>query len=170
MLRPTAAGKVIELGVCCSVGHERIRSLAMISTVAIGVDGSRTASKAFDAGVEIALRYDAKVVLLSVLSDSTATSGGQAVDTVELEWSSNPSARVRHILETTESRVRRMGLDCTTLVDEGDPGDVLVRLAEECGADLIVVGSKGMNRRVLGSVPNTVTHKARCSVLVVKTT
>jgi nucleotide-binding universal stress UspA family protein len=32
------------------------------------------------------------------------------------------------------------------------------------------VGNKGMHRRVLGSVPNTVTHKASCSVYVVKTT
>jgi nucleotide-binding universal stress UspA family protein len=47
---------------------------------------------------------------------------------------------------------------------------VLVRLAEECGADVLVIGNKGMKRRVLGSVPNTVTHKAPCSVLVVKTT
>jgi nucleotide-binding universal stress UspA family protein len=47
---------------------------------------------------------------------------------------------------------------------------VLVRLAEECAADILVVGNKGMHRRVLGSVPNTVTHKAACSVLVVKTT
>jgi nucleotide-binding universal stress UspA family protein len=45
-----------------------------------------------------------------------------------------------------------------------------VRLAEECGADLLVIGNKGMKRRVLGSVPNTVTHKASCSVMVVKTT
>ena len=52
---------------------------------------------------------------------------------------------------------------------EGDPGEVLVELAERHGADVIVVGSKGMERRVLGSVPNTVTHKASCSVLVVKT-
>ena len=32
-----------------------------------------------------------------------------------------------------------------------------------------MIGSKGMQRRVLGSVPNTVTHNAPCSVLVVKT-
>ena len=47
---------------------------------------------------------------------------------------------------------------------------MLVRLAEECGADLLVIGNKGMKRRVLGSVPNTVAHKADCSVMVVKTT
>jgi nucleotide-binding universal stress UspA family protein len=35
---------------------------------------------------------------------------------------------------------------------------------------LLVIGNKGMHRRVLGSVPNSVTHQAACSVLVVKTT
>jgi nucleotide-binding universal stress UspA family protein len=55
-------------------------------------------------------------------------------------------------------------------VDEGDPAEVIVALAGECGADLLVVGNKGMQRRLLGSVPNTVTHRAPCSVLVVKTT
>jgi nucleotide-binding universal stress UspA family protein len=49
---------------------------------------------------------------------------------------------------------------------------VIVRLADEVGADLIVVGSKGMQgtRRILGSVPNSVAHKAGCNVLVAKTT
>lgn len=84
---------------------------------------------------EIARRYGAKIVLLSALADSTATSADPAVDTVELEWASSPAARVRRALERTESQLRREGLECRTLVDEGDPGEVLVRLAEECGAD-----------------------------------
>jgi nucleotide-binding universal stress UspA family protein len=33
-----------------------------------------------------------------------------------------------------------------------------------------VVGNKGMHRKLLGSVPNTVSHHAPCSVLIVKTT
>jgi nucleotide-binding universal stress UspA family protein len=66
--------------------------------------------------------------------------------------------------------MRREGLDCMTRVEEGDAGDVVVQLASECGADLLVIGNKGMQRRVLGSVPNTVAHRAPCSVLVVKTT
>ena len=39
-------------------------------------------------------------------------------------------------------------------------------------ADLIVVGSKGMRgtRRILGSVPNRIAHKAGCHVLIAKTT
>ena len=37
-------------------------------------------------------------------------------------------------------------------------------------ATLLVIGNQGLQRRILGSVPNTVTHKAPCSVYVVKTT
>jgi nucleotide-binding universal stress UspA family protein len=74
------------------------------------------------------------------------------------------------MLRRTEQDLRDRNIDCTTMLDEGDPADVLVRLAEECQADLLVIGNLGMQRRVLGSVPNTVTHKAGCSVYVVKTT
>jgi nucleotide-binding universal stress UspA family protein len=50
-----------------------------------------------------------------------------------------------------------------------DPGDAIVAVAERVGADLIVVGNKGMHRRVLGSTPNTVSHRAPCDVLIVQT-
>jgi nucleotide-binding universal stress UspA family protein len=45
-------------------------------------------------------------------------------------------------------------------------------VAEEVGADLVVVGNRGMKgaRRVLGSVPNTIAHGATCSVLIADTT
>jgi nucleotide-binding universal stress UspA family protein len=54
----------------------------------------------------------------------------------------------------------------------GDPAEAIVRLAASIGADLIIVGNKGMRgaRRVLGSVPNTIAHQAPCSVLIVDTT
>jgi nucleotide-binding universal stress UspA family protein len=47
---------------------------------------------------------------------------------------------------------------------------VLVELAQTNDADVLVIGNKGMDRRVLGSVPNSVSHHAPCSVLIVKTT
>ncbi len=48
---------------------------------------------------------------------------------------------------------------------------MLCDLAAHLQADLIVVGNKGMQggRRFLGSVPNTVSHHAPCSVLIVDT-
>jgi nucleotide-binding universal stress UspA family protein len=142
-------------------------SLAMLSRVAVGTDGSATASEAVNAAAEIARRFDAELVLLGVFQEGGGTPGP---DDPELQWSSSPAARLREILERTENDVRRSGVECRTLTDEGEPGEVLVRLAESCEADVLVIGNKGMHRRVLGSVPNTVTHRAPCSVYVVKTT
>ena len=97
--------------------------------------------------VELARRFEAQLVLLSVYRHGADESDAG-----------------------TAERLREDGVRCTTLTAAGQPGDELVRLAEECDADILIVGNKGMHRRVLGSVPNTVTHKAGCSVLVVKTT
>jgi len=138
----------------------------MISTVAVGTDGSETAEEAVRQAAEIARRYGAKLMLLSAFPEQGfATYAG-----IDLEWASGSQTHVRTILERNETALRRDGIECETRSAEGDPADVLVRLAQECRADLLVIGNKGIKRRVLGSVPNTVTHQAGCSVMVVKTT
>ena len=137
----------------------------MISTVAVGTDGSETAREAVQQAAEFARRFDAKLVLLSAFKD-----GPPPPDADEAQWSYSPAARLRGLLSRTEDEINGQGIPCSTAVDEGEPADVLVRLAGECDADVLVIGNKGMHRKVLGSVPNSVTHKAGCSVLVVKTT
>lgn len=112
---------------------------------------------------DLARRFDAKLVLLSAFKDSAHPAGG---DSIEAQWANSNAARVREILSRAEAGMRREGIDCTTRVKEGDAADVLVELASECGA----VSTRARWRRVLGSVPNTVAHKAPCAVLVVKTT
>jgi nucleotide-binding universal stress UspA family protein len=137
----------------------------VISTVAVGTDGSETASEAVEQAAEFARRFDAKLVLLSAFKDEPPATGSD-----ETQWAYSPAAQLREILSRTENKMNQAGIDCTTLVDEGEPADVLVRLADECGADVLVIGNKGIHRRVLGSVPKSVAHNADCSVFVVKTT
>ena len=131
-----------------------------ISTVAVGSDGSARANRAVGSAAEIARRFGAKLVLLSAFDDLVHPDDARDI---ELQWASNSH------LEQIAARLTQEGLECETLADQGEPADVLLRLAAECGADLLVIGNKGMERRLLGSVPNTVTHKADCSVLLVKT-
>ena len=60
----------------------------------------------------------------------------------------------------------------THAVKDRDPADALIEVAEQVGATLIVVGNRGMHsarRFVLGNVPNKVSHRARCNVLIVAT-
>lgn len=129
----------------------------MISTVAVGTDGSETAGRAVAQAMDIAERFGASLVVLSAFDDRNP------------EWASNAAEQSERILAFAEEAAAERGIECRSAVEAGDPGEVLVSLAERHGADLLVVGSKGMERRVLGSIPNTVTHKASCSVLVVKT-
>ena len=139
----------------------------MISTIAVGTDGSETASDAVSTAAELARLFDAKLVLVSAYDDLGGGSSGR-VDESEFAW--NPVAQLREILARTERDLQEDGIDCVVRTGKGDPAKALVKLAEDCNADLLVIGNKGMNRRVLGSVPNSVTHNAGCSVLVVKTT
>jgi nucleotide-binding universal stress UspA family protein len=139
----------------------------MISTIAVGTDGSETATKAVDVAVDMARRFDSKVVLMSVYHDPAARQSAD-VDEHELAW--NPAAQLREILARTERRIQDAGIPCVTRTGKGNPARELVKIAEQCQADLLVIGNKGMRRRVLGSVPNSVAHNAPCSVLVVKTT
>ena len=89
---------------------------------------------------------------------------------MELQWAANSSSRMKLDARADRGGSARGRHGVRGANGRGDAAEVLVRLATESGADLLVIGNKGMKRRVLGSVPNWVTHKAECSVLVVKTT
>jgi nucleotide-binding universal stress UspA family protein len=75
------------------------------------------------------------------------------------------------LLDGLSQIVKQRGLETIVHAATGDPAEAIVQIAEQVGADLIVVGTKGMKgmRRVLGSVPNSVAHSAHCSVLIADT-
>ncbi len=81
---------------------------------------------------------------------------------------SNPADMV---LDDVASVVKAAGIEPVVHAATGGAAEALVKIAEDVGADVIVVGNKGMRgaRRVLGSVPNSVAHHAPCSVLIVDT-
>ena len=76
---------------------------------------------------------------------------------------------VEQLLAHAERRAQKRGVECSTASREGDPAETLVELAERHEADVLVIGNRGMQRRVLGSVPNKVTHDGGCSAPVVNT-
>jgi nucleotide-binding universal stress UspA family protein len=61
-------------------------------------------------------------------------------------------------------------LESEAVARQGEPAEVICELASEYSVDLLVIGNKGMNRRVLGSVPKSICQHAPCSVVVAKTT
>lgn len=77
----------------------------------------------------------------------------------------------QEIVERTSARLKTEGVQVATHVCQGEPAEVLMTIAGEERAQMIVVGNRGMvgARRVLGSVPNRVSHHAQCGVLIVPT-
>jgi nucleotide-binding universal stress UspA family protein len=144
----------------------------MIQTIAVGTDGSETASKAVDFALGLAEKFGSRLVVASsyrpVTEDRLRKEQRDAP--VDIQWSINPQEEVTAALRAVEEKAKKRGVETTSEAREGDPADVLCDIAESHGADLLVVGNKGMQRRVLGSVPNSVSHKSPCSVVIVKTT
>jgi nucleotide-binding universal stress UspA family protein len=144
----------------------------MVKTIAVGTDGSDTAAKAVEFAMDLAERYGAKVVFLSayrpVSEDRLKREARDAPE--DVQWQINPAEDVEPALRDAEDAARERGLECASEAKEGDPSKVLVDLADKHAVDILVLGNKGMQRKLLGSVPNTVSHKAGCHVLIVKTT
>ena len=116
--------------------------------VVVGTDGSPTATEAAQRAFDLAALFGAAAVLVHV--------GDPVLGAIRLERTVG--------LAPDDVQVESRAL-------EGDPADRLVETVEREGADLVVVGNKGMAgvRRFLGSVPNKVAHYAATDVLVVKT-
>jgi nucleotide-binding universal stress UspA family protein len=67
--------------------------------------------------------------------------------------------------------VKRQGVNVRPYFKEGSPLVEILKVAEEVGADLVVLGTHGrtgMDRFVVGSVAERVTRKASCSVLIIR--
>jgi nucleotide-binding universal stress UspA family protein len=146
----------------------------MFGTIVVGTDGSSTATEAVRQATELARSVGAKIYLVSAyepVPEGRLRDERQQIPE-DLQWMVNPREDVEQTLETGAGAITDAGLEVETLAREGDPADAILDVAEEKGADLIVIGNKGMTgakRFLLGSVPNKVSHHAPCSVMIIRT-
>jgi len=147
----------------------------MFGSIVVGTDGSATASEAVSQATELARSVGAKVYLVSAyepVPEGRLRDERQQIPD-DLQWMVNPREDVESTLKQSAATVTEAGIVVETLAREGDPADAILDVAEEQGADLIVVGNRGMTdakRFLLGSVPNKVSHHAPCSVMIIRTT
>jgi nucleotide-binding universal stress UspA family protein len=143
----------------------------MLRTVAVGTDGSETASRAVDAALDLAEHFGARLVVGSCYAPVAEKDarGEEKGAPQHIPRSTDPPADVEAILRGVAKRASERGLETTGDARMGRPAEMLCQIAADHDADVLVVGSKGMHRHMLGSVPNTVSHQAPCSVMVVKT-
>jgi nucleotide-binding universal stress UspA family protein len=144
----------------------------MYKTLVVGTDGSPTADQAVEAAAELARSWGSELHIVTAFR--TPRSGmGSATGTELVDSGAGHALAEEGARAVGLNAIERFGngLAAEAHGVQGNADDVILATAAEVGADLIVVGSKGMQgaRRYLGSVPNSVAHGADCSVLVVKT-
>jgi nucleotide-binding universal stress UspA family protein len=147
----------------------------LLERIVVGTDGSETAADAVRQAVELAKATGASVDVVSAyqpvsrqrLREESAEIPGDVAHAV------GPREQVDVILEGAVGEAEAAGVEVRSHAREGDPADAIIDVADETGADVIVVGNKGMTgarRFLLGSVPNKISHHAPCSVYIVRTT
>jgi len=145
----------------------------MYSSIVVGTDGSPTAIEAVRQATRLAKALSATLHVVSAYRDDAgaAPAPGEA----PLEYG-DARLGTRGVMEVMLAGIQRRltaeGLKVEIHAVAGHPVAALLGVARDSGAQLIVVGNKGMQgpRRVLGSVPNSISHQAPCDVLIVNTT
>jgi nucleotide-binding universal stress UspA family protein len=146
----------------------------MFRSIVVGTDGSATARQAVREAVALAAAVGAAIELVCAYEP---VAGQRLRDEAreaprDLQWMINAREDVEATLREAAAEAEAAGVSVTTYAREGDAADAILDVAEERGAELIVVGNKGMTgakRFLLGSVPNKVSHHAPCSVLIIRT-
>ncbi len=143
----------------------------MYDTIVVGTDGSPTATKAVEHAASLAVVTDAELhVAMVTPSIPVLVSPDMMVATNELSEANGQATRAA--LERAAEVAAASGAKVITHQLHGDPADALLLLCDELGADLLVVGNRGMHgarRFLLGSVSNRCAHHADRSVLIVHT-
>jgi nucleotide-binding universal stress UspA family protein len=140
----------------------------MFNVVVVGADGSETARRAVETASDLAAASEGTLHIVTAYDPKSYAKSSLPTEFQNLSSESDVDA----LLQTLSFIAKKRGLEPVLHGGTGDPAEVIVQRAEKVGADLVVVGNRGMKgvRRVLGSVPNSVAHGAPCSVLIVDTT
>jgi nucleotide-binding universal stress UspA family protein len=142
-------------------------------TVVVGTDGSETSFRAVDRAA--ALAADAGAVLVIACAYIREQPDPHAQDVLgDDAYQVTGSAPADETVRTARDRATAAGAKQVELeAVQGKPAETLIDLAKQRGADLIVVGNRGLNTlagRIVGSVPLDVVRHAPVDVLIVHTT
>lgn len=138
----------------------------MFKTILVAADDSMTAARAVSTAVELAKATGGTLHVMTAYNLPSAP-----VEVLPGEYLKTLTDDADLLLERLRKGIADGGVEARYHSVAGPAPEAIVRVADDVGAELIVVGNKGMKgvRRVLGSVPNSVAHQANCSVLIVDT-
>ncbi|KAL5013107.1 hypothetical protein ScPMuIL_007377 [Solemya velum] len=139
--------------------------------VLIAMDGSEHSDYAFEWYMKNVHRPADKVILLHTPEYHTVVQSPMVMAdvTVVTDLMAEEEKKVKHFLENLGQKLKAAGIGGKVKSVGGHPGDVIVHVAKEEGATLIITGTRGMGklrRTLLGSISDYVIHHSHIPVLV----
>ncbi len=137
-------------------------------TILVATDFSECTEQALDYAVALAGKLDAKIHLLNVIGIPSMgiPEVGIAVTSTLME----STVRTHHA-ELDKLASRRVSANIETVLRTGDARDLIIDVAREISADLIVMGThgrRGVRRALIGSIAEGVVRSAPCPVLTIR--
>jgi nucleotide-binding universal stress UspA family protein len=135
-----------------------------MKTIVLAFDDSAEAGRALDRTAELARDLGARVLVVSVAP--AFHFAGHGVGPYD---PADPPSRYRELAAEAVERLQESGVEAAYVTELGDAGSTIVDVADDKGADLIVLGMSHHPHlsRVLGGVGDAVAHGAHCDVLLV---
>jgi nucleotide-binding universal stress UspA family protein len=145
----------------------------MYTSIVVGTDGSDHALDAVRRAGELAQQLElSSVHVVRAISPDAAYTVRAVKDEhgIGSEVAAPGSPAEEHIA-TAEAALASYGVAANSRIAVGRPSSVILDIAEELQADLIVVGARGLGpvgRFARGSVSTRVAHHSTCDVLIVE--
>lgn len=141
-----------------------------IEKILVPVDFSANSRGALDLAVDLAKTFDAELHLLHCYQVTPATMAPYGIAIPETFEQDLRTASLRRLSEE-RARIDGSGLTVEEHVSAHFPSEAIPEMAESLGADLIVMGTRGLSglkHVLLGSVAERTLRRAKCPVLTVK--
>lgn len=139
----------------------------MFNHILLASDGSEHAIRATEKAIALAENNpEARIEIVYVVDGSTSKAD------VLHHWNMlDLDQRRKEKLKLTEQKVKHAGIRYDVKILHGEPGPAIVKHANKDEADVVVIGSRGLNslqEMVLGSVSHKVAKRVNCPILIVK--
>ena len=136
-------------------------------------DGSKYSQKAFEKALELAEKFESKIIVMTVIQSKVANSSGMSLDRMQEIQDEEENSTIT-MLKNLEDQANTKNVPMLMeIVHNPSSADGILAFANKNDIDLIVMGSHGrtgFRKLVLGSVANKVVGHSKCPVLIIKDT
>jgi nucleotide-binding universal stress UspA family protein len=138
--------------------------------VLVGYDGSENAKRALARAIALSTGQGSALRIVVVVT-TVLTVYGPTAPYYPPGFPEQIIKEGKRSLEEALITAKEAGRSVSGSVEDGHPSEMILRLAESEGADLIVLGRRGISgveRFLMGGVSSSVVNHSKCDVLVVK--